>query len=65
MSTISDITKARLAKFQRGLNVDTMHNMAVRNIAMEDSLRHLVYCIEHGIPVDNDAVERAKALYES
>lgn len=65
MNVITDIAQARLDRFQRLTNGNTVREQAKHIIACEDSLRYLTYCIEMGIPIDNDAVERAKALCET
>lgn len=64
MSAVGDIEAARLERWQRQVNGETVRNQARIIIDLEDCLRHLVYCIQHGAVINESDIERAKRLCE-
>lgn len=64
MNNVVHFPDAQLKKLAQTVNAETVRNQARHIIAVEDALRHLVYCVEHGIAVDSERVEAAKRLIE-
>lgn len=62
MSNVVELADERMKQFAKRINGETIREQLMHNIRLEDELRYFVYCIEHGIPVDNDRIEAAKEL---
>lgn len=65
MSPITDMAQARLDRWQRSVNKETIVELARRNIALEDFARYVIDCIDNNRCVDNDALNRARDLVQS